>query len=214
MKTFFIQYGRWFVLAFVLGVLLPYANPEFFKADTTANAYADYKLEDALVAYHLNVNKITNTYLEMLLDPDAAKLGYVEYPSDDSLCDGRSNFSTYCLAFTLNAELTQFEENLSTRVDQFDLENGDFSEVTSLQGALQSATSQRELLQEQVSTAEDALDLNLAVYNQIQTVYPIHVELTKFIQNLEDYRNNLAALRDTLTPYPAKFNGLTSTDCK
>ena len=214
MKTFFIQYGRWFVLAFILGVLLPRANPDFFKADTTANAYEDYKLEDALVAYHLNVNEVTNAYLDMLLDPDAAKLGYVQYPSDESLCDGRSNFSTYCLSVVLNQELTQFEENMNTRVNQFDLENGDFSEVTNLQSALQAATSQRELLQEQVSTAEDALDLNLAVYDQIQTVYPIHVELTKFIQNLEDYRNNLAALRDELAPYPAKFNGLTSTDCK
>ena len=60
MKNLFIQYGRWFVLAFVLGFLLPRANPTFFQADVT-NIYNKYSLEDALVEYHLMTNTVTNT---------------------------------------------------------------------------------------------------------------------------------------------------------
>lgn len=213
MKKFFIQYGRFFLLAFVAGLVLPRVSPAYFQA-SVSNTYADYSLEDALVTYHLRMNELTNTYLERLLDPNAEKLGYVEYPSDASQCDEGKNVSTYCLAVALNTELTQFEENMSTRAGTFDLEGGDFNSVTSLQSALQQASSQEAVIQEQVSAAEDALDLNLAVYNQIQTVYPLHVELTKFIQNLEDYRDNLGKLRSSLSAYPALFNGATSTQCQ
>ncbi len=214
MKTFLIQYGRWFLLAFVAGFILPRANPQFFAADLTANVYDEYNLEDALVAYHLRVNEITNSFLEMLLDPDAEKLGYVSYPSDEAECGSGDNVSTYCLAVVLNDELSQFEESMAGRADEFDLENGDFSDVTSLQTALQEARSQGELVQQQVSTAEDALDLSLAVYNQVQTVYPLHVQFTEFIKNLEDYRDHLGKLRNEISSYPAKFNGATSTECK
>lgn len=212
MKNLFIQYGRWFVLAFVLGFLLPRANPTFFQADVT-NIYNKYSLEDALVEYHLMTNTVTNTYLKLLTDPNSAKLGYVEYPSDDSQCDGK-NVSTYCLAVVLNNNLSQFEESMTSRVGTFDLENGDFNTVTDLHTALQQASSQQEVIQSQVSTAEDALDLALAVYNQIQTVYPLHIELTKFYDNLQDYSKNLSTLRHTLSAYPSKFNGATSSDCK
>ncbi len=214
MKNFFIQYGRWFVLTFAMGVILPHTNASFLAANSTKNPYDEYGLEDAMVAYHLRANEVTNTFLKRLLDPNAVKLGYVEYPSDESECDQGKNVSTYCLAVVLNTELTQFEESMILRMEEFDLEGGDFVEVTDLQTALQAANSQKQVIQEQVSAAEDALDLNLAVYQQIQTVYPLHVELGKFIQNLEDYRDNLGELRNTLSAYPAKFNGATSTDCK
>lgn len=213
MKNSFIQYGRWFILAFLLGVIWPYVNPDFFKADAT-NVYDSYDdLEDVLVAYHLRVNELTNTALEMLMNPDRIKLGYVEYPSDDAGCDTGKNASTYCLAVAINEELTQFEESLISRANEYNLET-DFTEVTTLYTALNEATSQRDLIQEQIDTAEDALDLSLAVYNQIQIVYPLHIELTKFIENLEDYRDNLGDLRRTLSRYPSKFNGVTSMECK
>lgn len=212
MKNLFIQYGRWFVLAFALGFLLPRANPGLFQADVT-NIYDKYSLEDALVEYHLTANTVTNAYLKLLTDSNSEKLGYVDYPSDDSQCDGK-NVSTYCLAVVLNNNLTQFEESMTARVGTFDTANGDFSTVTDLHTALQQASSQQEVIQSQVSTAEDALDLALSVYNQIQTVYPLHVELTKFYDNLQDYSKNLSTLRHTLSAYPSKFNGATSTDCK
>lgn len=214
MKIFFIQYGRWLLLAFVAGFILPRANPHFFAADSLANPYDDYGLEDALVAYHLRVNEVTNTFLQMLMDPDAEKLGYVSYPSDASACDDNTNFSTYCLAVVLNQELTQFEDSMIARGGEFDLSEGDFSDVTNLQSALKNARSQGELVQEQVSAAEDALDLNLAVYNQVQTVYPLHLELTEFISNLEDYRDQLGEVRSTLSSFPSKFNGASSSACK
>jgi len=217
MKAFLVQYGRWFVLAFAIGFILPRANPSFLKADSSsiADPYANSTLEESIVAYHLKVNTITNAYLTLLLDPDSAKLGYVEYLADKTECSAKGpNVSTYCLAVVLDAELTQFENHITSKASQFDLENGDFKEVTTLEEAKQAADSQATLIQEQVSTAEDALDLNLAVYNQIQTVYPLHVELTALVDNLKAYRDNLAKLRDTLSPFPGKFNGATSSDCK
>ena len=80
--------------------------------------------------------------------------------------------------------------------------------------ALDKATEQRTTFEDQEVLAEQALDLTLAIYNQVQVVYPVHTELSILISNLENYRSNLAKIRDVIEFYPSKFNGASTAQCK
>lgn len=181
--------------------------------------YDSYEtIDEAMQAYHITTNEIVNQYLERLLDPDNAQLGYVSYPPDDGECDATgTNVSTYCLAVVLNKNLEQYEIYLSKNKDKLNVSrNSDGSDAgtITIDDALQQATEQRRTVEDQMSVSEDALDLTLAIYNQVQIVYPVHSELVTMIGNLEDYRKNLASLRDIIDKYPSKFNNASTASCK
>lgn len=227
MKNFFINYGRFFILAFVLGFLLPHVNGENLKADSTnyAAAYAAYSeinsLDDMIKQFHLNMNEITNTKIADLFASDYPN---VLYPTSDDQCD--ANLSTYCVAYQLNENLLGFEQALMERKDSLEeLENlkstmrdseeaEDSDSADTLSTAIKFANQQALVVEEQMQNAEDTLDLTLAVYNQIQIVWPLHVELQDFRKNLEGLRDNLAAVRDVIEGFPSKFNGASTAQCK
>gem|GEM_PF-1118103 len=215
MKTFLKKYFRFFVLAFVLGFFVEYVNPQLFKADLTGITDDYYEtefasLEDAIVGYHLKANEITNTYIELLLDEDSGEYGFVSFPPSDDGCD-LSNLSTYCLAVALNENLTSFEKYLAGKTQEIEF---DPEETLSLKTGATYAEAQNTTLEDQIAVASDGVDLTLAVYNQLQTVYPLHSELSDLFINMVDYKNNLTKIRGILELYPSKFNGATTAQCK
>ncbi len=228
MKNFFIEYGRFFLLAFVLGFLMPRFDGGGFQASTLSEDY--YKtysgidtLDAMILAFHKDMNDTTNDYIERLL---ASTEPNVLYPASDADCEKGSNLSTYCLAVVLNTRLLAFETALLERKDTLEelenaVENSEFAEdqedpsrPDTLDTAVQFANQQALVVEEQMENAEDALDLTLAVYNQIQIVWPLHVELTDFRANLEGFRDSLAGVRDVIEGYPGKFNGASTAQCK
>lgn len=227
MKNFFIQYGRYFLLTFVLGFLIPRLDGGNLQANSSQydeyyKIYSGINTLDAMILeFHKNMNATTNDYIERLL---ASKDADVLYPASDEDCEKGSNLSTYCLAVVLNVRLWAFEAALADRKDTLeeleDLVTAEEEEdaggdrADTLDTAIQFANQQSLVVEEQMENAEDALDLTLAVYNQIQIVWPLHVELTDFRTNLEGFRDNLAKVRDVIEGYPGKFNGASTAQCK
>lgn len=217
MKNFMIQYGRFFLLAFALGFMMPRLSPVLLKTSVTDYSSAE-NLDALIVGYHLQMNEITNGYIERLLeleDPD------VLYPPSDEECD-EENLSTFCLASALNQSLTAFEKELMARKSELedlsaqsqDLESDEEGGVLTLEDALLQAKEQQSVIEDQMQSAEDALDLTLAVYNQLQVVYPLHQEMLTFRTNLESFRDNLSLVRNVIELYPSRFNGATTAQCK
>lgn len=196
-----------FGLTFAGGMLLPNLGGNL---KTSVINYGDnkYTLEEAVIAFHTEMNDITNTYIKKLLKTASPN---VSYPTDDSKC-GSDNVSTYCLAVKLNAELRTFELEIANRKDDFK-EVSDTATYT-FEEATKNVAERRNFIQDEISAARQTLDLTLATYNEIQNVYPIHREFVSLIKNLETYRSNLADIRDEIAYYPAKFNDATTIECK
>jgi len=212
---------KWFVLAFAIGFLVPHSTGGFLLTDATEvpSDYDEYATVDlAMQAYHIYNNYVVNWYLDSLLNPDQAQSGYVSYPPEDSECEAfGTNVSSYCLAVILNDNLKQYEIYLAKHKDELAAQtnaDGTDSGTITLDEALKSATEQRRTFEDQAKVSEDALDLTLALYNQVQIVYPVHKELDTLRSNLEDYLKNLANLRDVIEKYPSKFNGASTAQCK
>ncbi len=205
--------------AAVLGFFLPlmpanFGTAEILGAAEAAQVYEEGSLEEAIVAYHVRMNQLTNDYLRVLLSPDldSAQLGL---PADEASCEGY--VSTYCLAVQLSAELTAFESAMATRLDDFDDLKSELQSTSTsvdLQTAIEAAAAQSSNLNEQLAYAQDTLDLTLAVYNQIQTIYPTHLEMQTFIENLSVFRDRLAQVRSSLEFYPSKFVGVSTARCQ
>lgn len=220
MNAFFFNYGRFFLLAFAVGFLFPrLSSGNVLSSSTDYDKYAALDtLNEMIETFHVDMNATTNEYIEGLLSTPTPN---VLYPASDEDCTA-DNYSTYCLAVVLNAKLTGFEQALTERKNTLeeldDLVSDEESEspdqLDTLSDAIQFANQQALVVDEQMQNAEDALDLTLAVYNQIQIVYPLHVELTDFRKNLEGFRDNLAAVRDVIEGYPSKFNGASTAQCK
>lgn len=207
------------MLAFLGGFFLPASYGNFLQASSLQDQETPYDsmvLDEAILSYHTGVNATVNEYLEHLLDANAAEYGYVNYPPEDDLCTP-NNFSTYCLAVRLNQELLGFEIYLEKNKDKVnDLLEDERKEegVVSLEDALEAATAQRTAINDQILLARDALDLSLAVYDQVQIVYPVHVQMNALIRNMEEYRDQLAAVRRVVELYPSKFNGASTIQCQ
>lgn len=220
-----VKWIKWFALAFVAGFLLPRSYGLLLSANSLDGIYDDYSnLEEVIKAYHLNANGIVDYYLERLLDPNQAEYGYVSYPPDlpdedgaPSPDCGETNVSTFCLAMALSDNLEEFEKYLQKHQNELDFgtaTDSDGNTLITLEDALDMASSQRSTVDNQVQLAEETLDLTLAVYNQVQLVYPLHTEMMTLIENLDDYRSNLAEVRNLIEQYPSKFNGASTAQCK
>lgn len=215
-----VKYLKWFALAFVAGFLLPRSYGPLLSADVLKSKYDGGTLEEVITQYHLDQNEIVNeNYLALLLDEDFAQSGYVAYPpnlegSTEPNCE--NNVSTFCLAVALNANLEEFEKFLVNHQDSLDFSPDDDETTgpTSIQEAFNEASTQRTTVDEQIQLATETMDLTLAVYNQVQLVYPVHVEMLKLVENLDDYRGNLAEVRNIIELYPSKFNGASTAQCK
>lgn len=200
-------YAALFGLAFAGGMFLPNLSGNL-KASAIDYSDRKYSLEEAVIAFHTEMNGITNDFIKKLLSRSSPN---VSYPDDDSKC-ASDNLSTYCLALKLNMELTTFEKEISGRKDDFK-EASDSSTYT-IEEATQHVAERRNFIEDEINTARETLDLTLATYNEIQNVYPVHRQLVGLIKNLETYRSNLADIRNEIAFYPAKFNDATTIECK
>ncbi|QQR54755.1 hypothetical protein IPG41_06240 [Candidatus Peregrinibacteria bacterium] len=205
MKSFFIQYGPYFLLAFIVGFLFPRLSASSVQS-AAINYDAMENMDEMILAFHTDMNTTTNLYLERMFENPQPN---VLYPAAASGCDDE-NLSTYCLAVVLNEKLLAFETAMLSRKDSL----ADLDGSVSSEEATQFANQQVLVVNEQLQNAEAALDLTLSTYNQVQMVYPLHLEMENFRANLENFRDNLAAVRDVVELYPSKFNGASTAQCK
>ena len=212
MMDFLKKHYRGIALSFLIGVLMPAALGPTLKADVSSDNFFDGidTVDEVVVVYHILANDSTNLALTLLTDEE-----YQDYSSTDYVnpeyCSV-SNVSTYCLAVSLNELLVHFEEKLRSMENDYDVDAN--TDISSLNSAITQALYDREQIEIEIQAARDTLDLTLAVYNQIQTVYPLHKEMADLIGNMETYRDNLAAIRGQMELYPSRFNNATSATCK
>jgi hypothetical protein len=211
---FFKKHYRGIAISFLIGVLLPAALGPSLKADISSENYFQgvETVDEVVVQYHLISNVFVNMYLDLITDSDfqdATALAYVD-PLECSFF----NQSTYCLAVLMDDLLVDFEEKLRAMENDYDVSSATGADINSLSSAVTQALNDREKIDHEIQVARDTLDLTLAVYNQVQTVYPLHKELADLVGNMESYRDNLAAIRSQLELYPSKFNNATSATCK
>lgn len=198
------------ITAFVLGILVPYLSPMFVFADVTQ--FDGKSLEAAAISYHQQVNKTVNDFLERLIATDNPDVTYV---SSDEGC-GSGSASTYCLAVALNPILTEYITYLEGKRDSIAASDLGFdeNEAPTLDQALSASVTRDTLIDSEVSAATETLDLTLAIYNQIQLVYPTHKELEALVDSLQDFNDGLADIRDFVETFPGKFNDATTIQCK
>ncbi|MEK7146104.1 MAG: hypothetical protein AAB802_02875 [Patescibacteria group bacterium] len=195
------------LVAFGAGMLLEQVQGGNLK--TSVLEYGkDKSLEDDAVSFHLQVNEITNDFIDRLInEPEPL----VDYPATQENCS-EDNVSTYCLAVTLNEELTAFEAGMIVHKDRFREE--DETGAISLDEAIKAQKRRASMVDSEVEAARKSVDLTLAVYNELQNTYPVHKELIRLVDNLEEYRDNLAMIRDTVELYPSQFHNVTSGACR
>jgi hypothetical protein len=211
---FLKKHYRGIVLSFLIGVLMPAAIGPTIKADVSSdNVFSGTDtVDEVIVQYHLIANAYTNIYLVILTDENYQDYSATSYvPASDC---SNANVTTFCLAVLLDGLLVDFEEKLRDMENDYDVTTEEGASGSTINSAITQALSNREKIDIEIQAARDTLDLTLAVYNQVQTVYPIHKELADIIANMETYRDNLAAIRSQMELYPSKFNNATSATCK
>lgn len=201
--------SKWILAAFLGGLLIPQWVAPLLSANVS-NPYGSLELNEAVENFHEQMNDITNDFIERLVDEDNPE---VTFPQDDESCED-TNVSTYCLSEQLNEELYLFEVNMASRVDRFDIEVDEDSSQITLEQAITASNARKNSIDAQIQQARDTVELSLALYNQIQLVYPVHQELLTLTSNLEEYRNLLADVRDSVELYPADFHDAVTLQCQ
>ncbi len=201
------NYAVLFLSSLLIGFFVPLLWSGPLEASALTNPYTKARSwDEAVIQYHLKVNKTTNEYLKKLTNqpqPD------VSFPGSPEKC-GKKNVSTYCLSVVLTEQLHFLETDLVKRKGQ----TVGISEVDLLDNAIQENISRRKAIETEIESARHSLDLVLALYDQVQVVYPIHEEYLSLIKNLEKYRDALGKLRDQIELYPSKFNDAVTAQCE
>lgn len=200
------------LILFAVTFLLAFFTPSLY-ADNAKTSVLEYgskstSVEDDVVRFHLEVNKLTNDFLKKLIKEDKPN---VDYPLADEECS-KDNVSTFCLASILNEELTSFEIGMLAQKKRF--KDPSDTRNLSLDDAIKNQSDRSLLIDGEVQSAKKAIDLTLAVYNEAQLAYPVHKELTYMIKNIEEYRDNLSKVRDSVELFPGEFNDASTAQCK
>lgn len=176
--------------------------------DTSKYGRANYgDLEDAISAYHENVNKIFNDKLEIMVE---AEDPITEPPSENETCT-KNNVSTYCIAEAAVSEYMNFIAGL----EEHSAYAADTSQTsTNLSEITESASSRSQIISLEKEYSLKALDTALAVYNEFQIMYPLHKEYQDIIKVLESYNTALADFRTAMAEWPSDFIDASTTDCK
>lgn len=214
MSEFFKRHYRGLMLAFLVGVLLPPALSGNLSASVADSNHFEglETVDEVVIQYHLLANDLTNAYLLTLTDESYQEANATAYVGDEE-CSNK-NVTTYCLAVAMNELLVDFELKLRSMENELDLEPEEGETMNTLESGIGKALADRNKIDREIQAARDSLDLTLAVYNQVQSVYPLHKELADLISNLEGYRDNLASIRGQMELYPSRFNNATSPTCK
>jgi len=193
---------------FSFGMNLPLSNAQLLAYGITdsSNPYLpskDMKFEQAVNEYHRRINAIfANAINNLLTNPEAIAVYDVE-------C-GDNNISTYCVGDAALKELENYKRALIEHAKLLDVDENIRETQLSVSTRFASKINK---VEKEIGRAEESLDLALAVYNELQVAYPIHLELMVTIDNLEDYKKRLKALRKQVNKFPSKFIDVTTNKC-
>jgi hypothetical protein len=186
----------------------------------------------------LNEEKDIEKLLKLVVPPVRNKKGVRECVGED----GKPNLSTFCLAesgmlqfFQLRAALEETRELLQTdAANKFERINAEAQkdidaieerepliEATAFgpnhyfkAAILNDVGIALQRVEVEIDVAEKTLDQSLAAYNEFQMALPLHRKNQEIIRALEDYRDQVAKVRDEITVFPDKFTNVSTTQCQ
>lgn len=207
MKRFFFVFS---VFVLVLSFSrLPGASAE----DPYVERYSRSRvpLDQAVLRYHNDMNSLFNEHIEKLFSIDPDGKTYVVKPPEDQNCGSAKNISTYCLSMRALDRYDAFVRAMDTHRGYLK-EQADNSTKT-INELLGASERRLDLINEQVLQAERVMSTTLAAYDQLQTMYPLHVQYQELLGELEQYRDGLADVRREVEHYPGSFQNVTTADC-
>lgn len=204
----------WFFL-FSLGVL----GTTLLSLTSAPNAHADVlrysrnrvTLEEAILRYHNDMNKLVNNHIEKLFSVTSTKSRYIVAPPEDKNCSDQKNISTFCLAQRAAMLNYTFLQGIETHRSY--LKNKNDNTNASLDALVNQINQRLALINEQVALSQKVMNVAIASYDQLQTFYPLHVQYTDLIKSIESYRDGLADVRREVEKYPGSFHNVTTTEC-
>ncbi|MBU1019340.1 MAG: hypothetical protein ABII07_04760 [Patescibacteria group bacterium] len=157
---------------------------------------------DSVTAYHTNINDIFNKRLELLVSGEGER----EVPTACS----EDNVTTYCVAEAVTKEYIEFTKGVDTFSYVIDVEDGKKYLIDDL---TQIMSDRATIIDLEKEAAYKAMDMTLAIYNEFQIMYPIHLEYEATIEALESYNKQLSKWRDALSEWPTDFIDVSTNKC-
>jgi len=104
-------------------------------------------------------------------------------------------------------------EAAQVEIAKREAEGQDKNTARGFSGVVGESATQLNRIETEVDVAERTLELSISAYNELHMAYPLHVKYRDLITQLEDYRDDLADLRDEVTLFPATFHDISTTSC-
>lgn len=229
---------RLFVLALLLGFSVSLAIPSHAESPRD-EGIVDYsgitEVEDFIVKYHDSLNDFLNEKMDVLMSGK----GNEKIPKSKNFRNCEQNYtSTWCVSMTmlneyyrlrthliearnklaqnLNAAQATARKKLQERLKKEPgrsieaLEKEIAPTYQDLISAVQEldATIDREL-----EIAQQTLELAVAAYDELHIAWALHTKYLDLIDQLEDYRNAIAEIRDEVELFPFTFFNVQTTQC-
>ncbi|EKD64266.1 MAG: hypothetical protein ACD_51C00032G0001 [uncultured bacterium] len=205
-------FKNWRLLSAVL-LIAVVVNMRIISAATeeVTNKYAynpekPVAFEDTIIAYHTNVNEIFNENINTLINTNPEDLN-LDYDADCKDKNGNPNISTFCVAKKVVDEYVEFAEGIQTYSDT------DLGDSMTLAIVSQVLFERGTMIDLEKEAAFNAMDQTLAVYNELQVMYPLHQQYGVLIETLESYNNALAKWRTSISQWPSEFIDATTNKC-
>ena len=200
------QYWRVGLAVCLLAVIV---NLEIISAATDDDV-ADFKYDDhdtfeeAVIAYHTTVNDIFNKKIDLLINNDAENLNIQYIEGED--CE-EDNVSTLCLAELIVAEYIDFISSIDDYKVVSSEEGGTLEDLTTL------LSWKKTMVDLEKDAAYRTMNQALAVYNELQIMYPIHLQYEVIIETLESYNKSVADWRKEIRAWPTDFIDVSTNKC-
>lgn len=160
------------------------------------------------LSYHTEMNTFFNKKIKALTSKEGTLT-----PADGKNC--KDNVTTYCVAkeatdmfFKYKEELLAEKGNLQEEIKKAQ-STGDAFQERLIQLNSQKASG----IDDELVSAEKALNMTVEAYNELQIAYPLHVQYQEMIDNLETYRYQLESIEGLTKNFPKVFVNATTTSC-
>ncbi|HCW32144.1 MAG: hypothetical protein UT36_C0002G0039 [Candidatus Peregrinibacteria bacterium GW2011_GWF2_39_17] len=205
LKIWFFSFSLVFLITSLFH--LPNVIAETNDSITQKYSRSNLSLEDAILTYHQTMNDLFNKSIEKMTSGS----GDLNPPTNDDCPD--NNVSTFCVAMRATNEYDGFLIALKSHQNYFTDETSPANQSLSTEEALNQQGQREDLRNSQIAIAQNVLSVSLATYNEIQIFYPLHLEYSKLIKQLEKYRDGLSKVRREVEKYPKTFQNVSTTKC-
>ncbi|MBD3330144.1 hypothetical protein GF354_01280 [Candidatus Peregrinibacteria bacterium] len=199
-------------------------NPAFEEFTDPSREFVHIK-----ISYHEAMNDFFNAKIEEMVSilenpafyKDKSSMARLNAPTDEEECK-EDNLSTYCVSMQGLEMFLAYVETLEIVRGQLisDMENETEwiwlydDELESMDSLLMAHARKNQLIDEEISKAQQVLEATLGAYNEFRLAYPMHIKYENIISDLRKYRKALEIMREDIARFPGKFIDASSATCE